>query len=320
MNKFYTPQERMLETLYKLDGVPEDLNFGRNIAVIGGEIHEGCAVFRDLKTDNRIVLTRVRTGEDDFSGASVSISNPTENVSVSVYGEELSLSEVELKISPDLTTELTSPDLHHPRNMSLLDVLRLVEFPSINPVPVDENDPRQVPMAISQLIDPPEGEEHRGPRISPTDFDILATPHGRTYTRVASIMDPILDSIPTTANEAKSDNVKSILEGVLVDTDGNDLHYTVTIQEDLPFKLDFRATDFDRQFELRVKTERQILLGAYPLGVAKSSRFKGNVFSFSLLREGSTLNIQKNDKNHRHIPTDETVMFLQMIIQSAEQV
>ena len=315
MSESYNPESQLIDALYTLHRIPEQTDFKRDIAIIGGELREGCGVYRDLKTGNRIVMTDLPLDPIEFVGALVSISHPDEKVKLSVDGRELSLSEVEIDISPTLESRLTSPDLEDSRVIPILDLLKLVEFPSINPIPVDDEDPRQLPIPISQLLDPPEGKEYLGQVISRTDFDILATPHGLTYTKLASIMDPILDAEPEFDDDIASVyNVEATLDGILNDFDGDSLGYKVVISEDLPVERDFRATDFDRRFDIEVSCNRAINLEVKLIGSSTIVNVTGEVMSFLLQREGLILNAYVRGIPNKCIPEYETLKFLEKVI------
>ena len=312
-----SPEQQVVDALYALQYAREVTDTPAEPAVIGGALFENCSVFRDIKTNNRTVLTELPADPDEFDGAIISVSNAEEGVEMEIGTKLVRASEIIMTATKNMNLRYRKAGARRNRRMTTDDMLPMIEFPSVNPLPVSEYDPRSIPRP-----------DFYNPSIVQSDVDRLAVPKADMYTQSARLVD-LADSQRTGASLRQMHFIAEDLTCI-----GQGRQYNVAIEEEPMIDIrDSGTTDFDRVFTVSFSTKDGgiNMLVARPVGSHEPAYLVGNTFTLRIYREGVVLcadnpmhqperlklNNTSRGSTRLSVPTNDTKEFFEQLLATA---
>lgn len=295
-----SPEQHLKDTLYHLQTYRELAGVDVEPAIFQGsmqdEFYEQCTVLIDKVTDDRIVITELPLDEVEFDGAAVWISNPL-GVEVRQGQWEASPKDVIFWIGESLSVRYFNPRAGVVLPFPTRRLAERIEYPTtINPEPVSESDPRQIP----------------------EDFDFLRIPKSDSYTLASGIFDYELEN---------NHRLIASRYGIYKDTayEGNSRAFDIKLTEQLPGSQEAgpvhsnieRRGEFDREFLLLLNLGEQTGLTVIPWGGGGELQVRGTEFKIRVFREGMIFDLAADDGEVRHcIPTQATQRYIDALLKT----
>lgn len=291
---------RLRDALYELQSGHERCGAELEPAVFAGEddIIPQCSVFKDNRTGDRIVLTKLPLDEADFEGAAIWISNPR-GISIvpNDYFESLNDDFEQIKTRKDVifyigrgaTSVCYDIDEHETLMIDNNMLAEIIEVPKILPIPQSETDPRDLP----------------------NDLEFLHTPTTDTYTLATRIFDTELEY-----NHSLLGNRSGIVKD---DNLSIQTTYDLQVTENIPDGLNTRISEFDREMLISIMLGDPIKLSIKMLGSEETKYLNSNQFRIRVFREGIIIDA-KNSEGRKIlcVPTPDTKQFIDQVLQNAE--
>lgn len=286
--KINTPESILLDTLYDLQFIREVSGKDVEPAVMGSEVLSECNILIDSKTNDRIVTSILPNNPDDFTGATVWISNP--DVGVAIDAGKWQSSPYNVIFWIDKALQVRYFNLDHTVSVDF-DADCLVErlsFPNIIPVAQSEYDLREIPNEIENL----------------------SIPQVDSYTTASRIIDSNQES-----NKQNSLKRFGIIE---YDVDKSTT-FDIALYEKTPEEEGLDNIDFEREFKAKIQLGQSLIMPVIPWGQPEIM-VSGRDIEVRILRGGVIIKAFKDGKEINCIPSKMTQKFFDNILENASRV
>lgn len=319
-----SPEQHLEDTLYNFQALQEMSLTDPEWAIIGERIDPNCSVFEDQKSGNRIVLSRLPLDPEDFTCATLQISNYEDPIIIPWNKLTIVSNEIQVQIStsmvPYLSYKMLEPEsdrtVDSPWVKGTADQLaRLLDMPQTKPYPKSKYDRRVAPPIIEREmpIRTTPGTLHKFYE-GQLNADLLQVPSDMLYTYLSGQFDE-----QNIDDDKYSDTI--VREGIS-STNYNSylIEVTETNPEDSIAGLIDDVEEFDREFDIKYRsTSGPVAIGTRMLGTDEFIKHTAREFEFSLKRDGLLQHLTRTNREYLLVPHDSVSFILYHALLTGEQ-
>lgn len=308
-----SPEQQLLDNMYELQSARQRGGIDAEPAVFGGEIRPNSSFFIDYKTctvepaelDNspdkvvmdgtHIVLSELPVDSADFKGAVLWVRDSKEGIqlpkgetsysTVFFIGKTLAVKCIDYKMGTDHANQ-ENVELYDFDTERLAEMLRVPE--AILPLPISEEDPREIPEDLTKLL----------------------WPQNRAFTLSAGMFEREISQ----RSRLIADEVGYISEG---QTDYDPTFYRLQVSESLN-DIDKRPTQFDRILHAVVQFPEPTRVSIHKYGERGKFYLQTSAIKVKIFRTGMTIyGLNDEGREILYQPSTETQQFIDQVLQNA---